>query len=119
MKYVALLAAAAVFTACSGGKTPQAEKQDPAPAAEPKARAGQVTLTAEAQRSSGITVEPVQLQSLNAGLSATGELTVNEDRKWYSLLYITYFRSQAIQNTFCENLIHENELGGLYEFSYP
>ena len=79
MRTFALLAAAALLTGCSGTKAPEPAK---AHVEEAKPRAGQIVLPAEAQRTSGIAVEAVQLETVNEVLSATGELTVNEDSTW-------------------------------------
>ena len=80
MRYLVVLGAAVVLAACSGRKAPEAAKAEAT--TQPKAEPGQIMLTADAQHSSGITVEPVQLETVNDTLSATGELTVNEDRTW-------------------------------------
>lgn len=76
MRY--LLAIAVLLAGCSGGKAPETASQP----AEPKKHPGEVVLTAEAQRTGGIVVETVQPEIVNEALSATGELTVNEDRTW-------------------------------------
>ena len=81
MKYVALLATTALLTGCSGTKAPEPARTR-TEAQEAKPRTGQIVLPPEAQRSSGIAVEAVQLESVSEVLSATGELTVNEDSTW-------------------------------------
>ena len=80
MRTLALLAAA-LLTGCSGTKAPEPAKAR-AVAEEAKPLAGQIVVPADAQRTSGIVVAAVQFESVREALSATGELTVNEDRTW-------------------------------------
>lgn len=82
MRYLVVLAALGLLTGCSSKAPEAAAKADPEPAAEAKAEAAGLVLTTDAQRKTGIVVEPVQFELVNEALSATGELTVNQERTW-------------------------------------
>jgi membrane fusion protein, heavy metal efflux system len=81
LRYLAPLALALWLCGCTGSKTPEASAKTE-PVAEQKARPTEVVLSPEAQRNGGIAVQPVQSVAVQESLSATGALTVNEDRTW-------------------------------------
>lgn len=82
MRYYVVLATLGLIAGCSSKAPETAAKAESEPAAEVKAQAAGLVLTPDAQRKTGIAVESVQLELVNEALSATGELTVNQERTW-------------------------------------
>ena len=82
MRSYIVLAALGLLAGCSSKAPEPAAKAEPEPAADVKAQAAGLVLTPDAQQKTGIVVEPVQLERVNEALSATGELTVNQERTW-------------------------------------
>jgi multidrug efflux pump subunit AcrA (membrane-fusion protein) len=76
-----LAAAALAAISCGRQPAPAPEAKAAAPARE-KAAASAVTLSAEAQRSAGVAVEPAKLHSIPLVLRATARLTQDDNRTW-------------------------------------
>lgn len=78
MKHL-LICACLLAAACNNRPPAEAEaKSEPVEHRRP----GEIILTAEAQRNAGIVAEPVRLENVAETITATGELTVNEERTW-------------------------------------
>lgn len=77
-----LLVSILVFVIACGRKAANTEAREaPTPAIEP-GRAGTLLLEPEAQRNAGLEIQPVLAEQVNETISATGQLTVNEDQTW-------------------------------------
>ena len=83
--------AVAVLSVCScsgpGAADPGAvaragEKSAGAGTTEPKKKAGEIVISPESQRTGGIEVQVIQPAAIGESISATGQLTVNEDQTW-------------------------------------
>jgi cobalt-zinc-cadmium efflux system membrane fusion protein len=80
VKYAAAIALAALLAGCSGRDTDVTQARTE-PAAEAK-KPGEVIMDETTRRTAGVVVETVQLSDISETITATGQLTVNEDRTW-------------------------------------
>lgn len=76
-----LIVILSLFAVSCSRETPAQAERKPA-AAEPKRNPGEVVLDAAAQKTAGIATVTVQPGVVSETVSATGTLTVNEDRTW-------------------------------------
>ena len=82
MRIAVIAVFAALLTGCGSREASTAEaKHGPAPEAAKK-KAGEIRLSTEAQRNAGIEIQKVEPRSVSETISATGQLTVNEDQTW-------------------------------------
>jgi cobalt-zinc-cadmium efflux system membrane fusion protein len=81
VRHTAAIALAAILAGCSGNGPAKTEAKADAPAEE-KLKSGEVIMTEPAQKMAGITVELLQPGIVSESITATGELTVNEERTW-------------------------------------
>jgi cobalt-zinc-cadmium efflux system membrane fusion protein len=79
LKIIAIIALGILSIACNRQDT---APETAAPAVEPKNRPGEVVLSQVAQRNGGIEIVELEPRTVTETISATGELTVNEDRTW-------------------------------------
>jgi cobalt-zinc-cadmium efflux system membrane fusion protein len=77
---MAAIALGALLAGCSSRETEITDAQT-TPAAEAK-KPGEVPMNETARKTAGVIVETVQPSSISESITATGELTVNEDRTW-------------------------------------
>jgi cobalt-zinc-cadmium efflux system membrane fusion protein len=78
----ALVICAAVLLAACGTKSAEEKAQAPAPQPKEAKKNPDVTLDDDAQQRAGIVVQTVRREVQREAISATGQLTVNEDQTW-------------------------------------
>lgn len=78
--WLAFIEIAALAGLCGCGAPPVAETKAAEKSAEAKKKPGEVVLSPESQKTGGIEVETIQPTSVSQSISATGQLTVNEDQ---------------------------------------
>lgn len=78
---MAAIALAALLAGCSHDEPAKADAT-PGARAETKKNPGELTMAETAQKAAGVAVESLQPSSVSESITATGELTVNEDRTW-------------------------------------
>jgi membrane fusion protein, heavy metal efflux system len=81
VRYMAAIALAVLLAGCSHDEPAKSEAKAGAPA-EAKKKPGEVTIAEASQKTAGIEIEAIQPSSVSESITATGELTVNEDRTW-------------------------------------
>jgi cobalt-zinc-cadmium efflux system membrane fusion protein len=85
MRLFAVGAVLMALTACNRDRPAEKARQTEAPqaTAEAKGQAGEVQMNATAQKQAGISVSPAVAESISETISATGQLTHNEDQVWH------------------------------------
>jgi cobalt-zinc-cadmium efflux system membrane fusion protein len=80
MRLAIVGAALLSLAACNRGEPVKAEGKQEQTAREPAAQ--EVVVSEQGQRSAGLVLHTVQTESVSETISATGQLTVNEDQTW-------------------------------------